>query len=775
MTKFKKLIVASLLLCCAVCACLFASFASCVTPKPEDNAVKYTVTVKLDETTFASGVGVQIGKGSAKFEKKTTDANGKVEFELAPDSYDVSLSTLPAHYGVPEDASLSLTEESRNLTVTLAKNFAYTVKLVNPDGTPYYAADVQIVVCTLEGNCFQGVDLEEGGVAFIEDALPIQAIKSGSYHVKVEGLPANAKFECDTDGYYTGENFAENATEMTIKVTTVESVNAAAPMTSAEKTAYAKINAAYTADVQKYEARKITKQVAAKGTVFFSVTPEISGIYHFYKDGKLRYLTNGTEFSDGEAGNYFPLSFVFEAKKTYFFKAINDGAATATAEFVMTTPFSSYIEHEGVGGILDLTVGKENTNAVVAFTPRTAGVYNLTVQGEALTVVKTYNSQPDEFLTDVPANEEYAAKASIEASVSAKAATGGTVVYFAVAVKADSYPAEVNVVIKKTADVSETYKYAEVKEELTQYTKPEGKELHGVALDGTATLVYNADDKFYHLGTADGPVVVVNLTGSLDSNRFEAGCSLAYMELVDSRLATYAVDVTEEGATTTSILDYTLFLRGFEKYDYENSMLGLKPVIPKKITTEVYYAKYVNEDGVYPLTQELKQFLERFYAANAETFEWQLPMDADLKSAWLFPCYYYGEASESDAIVGKYKFVKNVMFGDVMAVGDEKIVGWDEAKSEFIKCTVGDDEYKLVVDKRGSFTIYGLSEGDYSEDTTGTWSKDEKGNYTFTVPNGTQDPETYEMVDLVYTVTFDAKAGTIKLVGADESEWEFKL
>ncbi len=743
MTKLcKKLIVTSLLaFCFAVCMCLFAS---CTDPNPEDNAVKYTVTVQTDATTAASGVGVQIRKGSARYDKKTTDENGKAEFELAPDSYEVELSALPAHYSVPEGASLSLTAENRDLTVTLEKNFAYVVKLVNPDGTPYYAEGVTVGVCTLTGNCLQPVMLEEGGVAMIE-------VDKGDYHVKVEGLPATAKIDCDADGYYTGEEFSETKTEMTITVEAVTVINVAANvMSESDKQAFAETNYGFNAQ---YVAYKVTEEIPANSVAYFAVVPELNGKFNVYANSAVTYTAN-------TASGILINENTLKAGENFVITAKNEGASAATAQLVVTVPFSSYTEQEGKGGLLDVTVGKAGTQAVIAFTPTEAGTYKFTVEGDTLTAAEIAQYAPDEFMAVTP--EDYVKNATATEIVHINALK---TLYFSVTAK--TAPATFKVKIEQAEESKDTYTYAEVKETLTQYTKPADKALYGVPMDGTAVLVYNETDKFYHLGTADGPVVVVNITKALDSDRFEAGSILAYMELTDSRLATYAIETFEAGAEIMSIVDYTLFLRGFTEYDYDK--MG-NPIIPENIATQKYYAKYVNEDGVYPLTQELKSFLENFYNANADAFLWQVALDADLECAWLFPCYYYDnvkEEGEADAIVGEYEFVQYIdSEGEVTNVNDAK-PDWMGGG------TYDKNYYKLEVDKNNKFTIYELFE-EYDVNSAGSWSKD-NGVYTFKVPFGAQDPDTYEMIDLVFTATFDSKTGELTLVGADGTVWKFKL
>lgn len=723
MTKTCKKILLSVFLALCFVLCLGA-FAACGGDNGGNNGtLTYTVTVQLEDGTPAKGVRAIAKKGNSSFGRRTTvDADGKVSFELAPDDYTVELSSLPAHYSVPSDANLSWTKENRDITVTLAKNFFYTVKLVNPDGTPYYAKGVTVGVCTLTGNCHTPVALGENGVAEIED-------KKDDYHVQILGLPADVRFDCDSDGYYTGENFSATKTEMTITIYPVES---ATLMTDAEKEAYASKHTEYN---KEYTSYKFTKEIPAKGTTTISFTATLAGRYYIFKDNNIAYRTT-------EVGGYLSNFLECQANETYTIIATNNGNEAATTELVIAFPFSSYIATRN--GNVTLTSGKENTYAIVAYTPSTAGTYTATVQGDATAVVKAFESAPEEFIPsdEIPQDNEYvkSAKGSITIHY------GNLPIYFAVAVKANSYPVNVDLKIEKTAASNDTYTHVAVTETLTQQTKPEGKELYGIPMDGTSTgkLTYDEGAKAYRYGEG-GPIVYVKLTKPLDTDRFAEGCSLAYMELVSTRLATYIFVSESNGAINT--LDYTIFLRGFDANGYiskPNNSGGYTLSIPTEIATETYYAKFVNEDGAYPLTKELKDFLEKFYEANETAFYWSIPEDADLNDAWLFPCYYYGEqdTTPADPIVGEY---------------------------------TNDDGYKLAVNKNGTFTIYRLSNEIYSPEMNGTWSKDENEKYTFTEPNGLYNEKTHEYENLHLEVTIEG--GKITLNGVEDTTvvWEFEF
>lgn len=750
MTKTRKNLFLTVFLAFLLAAsmCLFASC------EDTDKPVTYTVTVQTDATTPASGVTVQIQKDSARFDSKTTDANGKAEFQLAPDSYQVALSTLPEHYSVPQNASLALTADNRNLTVTLEKNFVYTVKLVTADGNPYYAEGVSVGICTLDGNCLVPVSLGENGVAVI-DAAP------GDYHVKVNDLPATATIACDENGYYTGKNFSAEDNEMTITVYTATEVTTGVVMTDAEKEEYFPWDLA----ARQRTAYKLQTKLAAGEIAYYAINAAISGQYGVYTDYNASYMYNETTFVVEGSGNYLPQTLVCTENNTYYFKAVNQGEEPVTTQIVVTVPFSSYIQHSGKGGSLELTVGKEATNAIVAFTPTEAGMYKMTAKGATPTLITATAYSAEETLGYTPADNEYSANASTSYMV--YTSSMGSTVYLAATTKAASYPADIQLTIEKVADPVDTTKVMTVSEKLTTFSVPENKELYGIPLDGSAEIVYNSADRFYHYGTENGPVVVVNITGALDSSRFEVGGQLAYLEQMNTRLATYKF--ITRNADGENVVDYTVFLRGFDEYEYQEGPLSYYLQIPQNIETEVYYAKFVNEDGMYPMTEELKVFLEAFYAANQSVFDWQVPWSADLDSAWLFPCYYYDDITEADVIVGEYKFVRFVdECGKETVVGGETMV-WDDENSTYVPAIIGDNEYKLQVNKNGEFVISQLFQDSYDGLYSGTWSKDDNGNYTFIEPF-----DTWEMIDLVYTVTFDPSAGTIKLEGSNGAVWEFQ-
>ena len=729
MTKTCKKILTSVFL-----ALLFVvSLVGIVACDKNPSTVTYSVTVEMPDKSPVSDVEVSISKGGATYEAKTTGANGKVTFDLAPDYYDVELDNLPENYVVPDDASLSLTSDSRNLTVTLAKASTYTVALVDENGDPYYSAGVTVGICTMDGNCLIPVELGTNGIAVIHAT-------AGDYKVQINGLPANMTYDQD-DHYYTGEYFSATKTEMTITIKELAVATldfSGTPMTAAEKAAFAQSNWGYSFNpsAQEYDAYMLTMELRAGETGYFYITAALAGNYYVFTDDTMEYAES-TFNTD-----YFSNMFTYKEGQKHTITATNNSGETATATLVMTKPFSNFVKLSAPTNDLALTVGRADASAIVAFTPAATGKYTLTVLGNTSAVVTVSEYEPDALLGELPEDGDYAQGASESFLYSEPYLE--TTIYFVVTVKADTYPAALNVKLEKTGESVDSKTVVAVSETLTKPAKPDGKELFGIPMaNGTADTLTKSDGKYYY----NGKQVYVKITEPLESNRYASQYSLAYMDMEYQLAATYVfTKLTDTGSVTR---DYRLFIRGFEDYDYTPGMTGNVAHIPETLTQPNCYANFTNADGVYPLTEELETFLKEFFEFNEYSLLWQLPDEAMFSdSAWLFPCYYYDDELIPDDIVGEYMFLSRVKWGDTIKVGDPKQEGG------FVTA----NDYKLVVDKFGTFTVYALYSDNYDMEFNGTWSKD-GDTYTF-VYSFFGDTTTY-------SVTFDKEAGYIKLVGDD--------
>ena len=152
---------------------------------------------------------------------------------------------------------------------------------------------------------------------------------------------------------------------------------------------------------------------------------------------------------------------------------------------------------------------------------------------------------------------------------------------------------------------------------LAAYSLPEGAVLAEFDLTASYTLVYNEADGFYHLDSAEGPLVLVRLAEPskyLDSFK--------------------------------TILDNTAIRRHFfdengnflKKEEYSNCVLE--------------YLAYVDEDyGVYPLTEDLKYIIQQhgeyagWYDRSSSQYlfvdaNWVPLTGINEETSWLFACCY---------------------------------------------------------------------------------------------------------------------------------------
>ena len=747
MTKTCKKILTSVFLALCMVVCLFA-IAAC--DNTSDTTVIYTITVQTDATTPASGVTVKIRKGGAVY-SENTDEEGKATFELVPDDYDVELSKIPAHYNVPASTSLKLSSERRNITVTLEKNFGYTVKLVNPDGTPFYLEGVTVGICTLDGNCLTPVALGEDGVAIID-------ADASNYHVQILGLPKDQyTYDHDINDYYTGEEFTATKTEMTITINSITAISLSTPMTSTQKAEFASKNsgARYNADAREYTAYKGGKMLAAGETAYFTVTAPFSGTYHYYVNNAVDYLED--EFSS----HLFIGIYTYVAGRTYTIKAINNSKHSAQAEFVLTVPFSTSLKQTSVSNSIPLSIGKANAPAIIEFIPNQTGIYKLSVLGSALTVVNASSSLPDELIAseNLPLDSAYKANASVT-QVITKFFQSGSPIYFTVLTKAATYPADVNVKLERTGNSVDNETDVAVTASLTKATKPAGTELFGLPMaDGTKNQVLSDGNGGY---TYDGHPVYVKITTPIEKSRYSSNFALAYMDMSSANPRTkYAF--TTFTATGSDTVDYKLFLRGFKEYESApGGIWGVTDKIPdpEDITTQTYYAKFVNDDGAYPLTTELKTFLEKFYEANAAMFNGFCSGLANAEtydSAWLLFCYYYDEEVAADPIVGEYKLSSVKVKGTTYNIGDTYTGNVYDVQSMLIEGVLSANSAVLRLAKDGSLII--LTYDSYLEGLNesfpfkeGSWSKN--GNYTFTLEDdGNAASLTYSSGTFTYSYT----------------------
>lgn len=235
----------------------------------------------------------------------------------------------------------------------------------------------------------------------------------------------------------------------------------------------------------------------------------------------------------------------------------------------------------GVGdgsNYLPLTAGKRN---YFLYTPTTPGTYEFAVKGEGATI--GYYGAPHFVQRETAAEvADNAFSLSIRADMIGADNTGTTVIV--IGVDANSVDNTV-LTIQRTGDpewsvADEPWHIYEPTAALAAYTLPAGVQLKNFDIKAATdayTLAYNEADGFYHLGAADGPLVLVWLG-----------------------------EDTEYLACFEAILDRS----GVNKYFYDENGTFLR----KESYSEclLQYLEVMDPDaGVYPLTEDLKYIIQQ--------------------------------------------------------------------------------------------------------------------------------------------------------------------
>ena len=278
-------------------------------------------------------------------------------------------------------------------------------------------------------------------------------------------------------------------------------------------------------------------------------------------------------------------------------------------------------EIQSVGvGCTYVTLEKGERNYFI-FTPNMAGKYEFSVPGS--TAVLGYYGAPhfvqDHHAADEPVDGKFAI--SIKADMIGTGDTGTTRMVLGVDA-GDNESATIAIVRigEPDWDVSDepwtTYKTTST---LSQYTLPAGASLKDFDLKADSYTLVKDDNGWYHLNTADGPLVLMRL-----------GEKSQYLDdfktIVDkSRVGKYFYD--EDGK----------FVR---KESYNECLLEYIAVMDEK-------------SGVYPLTDDLKYIIQQrgdhygWFDAEGTQYLFRdqngdIVPGINAEISWLFPCCYIG-------------------------------------------------------------------------------------------------------------------------------------
>ena len=266
------------------------------------------------------------------------------------------------------------------------------------------------------------------------------------------------------------------------------------------------------------------------------------------------------------------------------------------------------------------------------FTPTEAGTYQVSME-EPGTQVGYYGAP--HFVQEHSAAEvvDNAFTVSIKAGMIGSGDTGTTVLV--IGVDSESV-AEGTLMVARTGDPEysiedEPWTIYQATAELTDYTLPAGAVLKDFDLTATDlyTLVLNETDGFYHLDSADGPLVLVRLGEKSGGSKY--------------------LDSLETIINHSGVVKYFFDAEGnFEKKESYTECLMQYIGYEDQSNNEKHPGCMDPNSGVYPLTEDLKYIIQQrgdyagWWDPAADLYLFKDLPGINAENAWLFMCCYIG-------------------------------------------------------------------------------------------------------------------------------------
>lgn len=332
-------------------------------------------------------------------------------------------------------------------------------------------------------------------------------------------------------------------------------------------------------------------------------------------------------FTDSNANYHYDESnLALTAEKTELTITLSMGADTEGQSI-----FAQGKDHVAYGVPLgdthvDLTPG---ARSYFLFTPQQAGAYRFSCK-EAGTTIGYYGTP--HFVQDMTAAEvvDNAFTVSVKAEMIGTGSTGTTVLVIGL----DSETAtEAILTVERIGDPEHTvedepWTVYQPTASLEDYKLPAGAVLKDFDLTAEAyTLVFNEADGFYHLNTADGPLVLVRLGLNSGGSKY-----LDSFETIISKSGVVKYFYNEDGSFQKKE-SYTECLMQYIGYEDQSTM--------KK------HAGCMDPDaGVYPLTEDLKYIIQQrgeytgWFDQDSAMYLFGALPGVNPENAWLFMCCY---------------------------------------------------------------------------------------------------------------------------------------
>lgn len=605
----------------------------------------YTVTVVRQGGSNVAGVDVIFTPDSSAAETlvRTTDENGKVQIALSATlDYVVTLdaTTLPSGFAVkPEDANGISTANGAAITFTLVPEQTYSVQVNGPAGVSLEGIAVSYAATANGFTTLWGYTDANGKLSVVKPS------SKGYIYITAP------------NGYAYNENYGDNSPyalkkgTITFQLLKRTDFTLSTAMTESEQQAFVAATTSNFAAMMSEAGRAaycFSAQIGAGETQVFSFTAQQSERYDFFASfsdcevklfDSLKFKAGNIDYSIAELPDKSMGMYVeAEAGATYFFTV---SATTAqTVQLVIVTPADKNDYSAEGAGDYTLTI-KNKQPAMLYFRPAQSGEYTLTIasgaSGYRIDQISQANHDPIIGAGSDNGSVVFQATDSELFDGNGKPTPNVWIFRFTSTAATPAYPIEISVTIERTGDAFEKQKVTEnavVTERLTQYADQTGKL---TAVGVTGAQVVKGGDGYYHYGNANGPVVVIKLKGAIPPFYVgEENKKLDFSTLDKEDIGWYTFYKNSDD-THYYFVNYASFLRGYTAYSDNPT-----------IEVEEYYLKYVNKDGVYPLNDELKVFLQYVARNNASWLSGSVS-NAQSDCLWLFSAYYYDDAAETAA------------------------------------------------------------------------------------------------------------------------------
>ena len=497
-----------------------------------------------------------------------TDSNGIAKITLKEGSYTVNVAA-PSGYKVQGTPTLS--KDEPNITVVLvsasAKTVKYTVKVTDESGNALAGASVIV------GNNITSTDSK--GVATV-------TLAEGTYDVAVS-----------LNGYSVGNgSVSKNSTGVTVKLKKSGTVSNAVK---------------YTVNVVDYNDKALSGVTAVfkkNGTAVGTATSD----------------SNGKVTIQLEKGNYDVILALDGYKYDSSVAKVTSSQTTVTITMVKTTSKSEDVYFDSTGayyvenGAQYITVpgedksGNEGGNAFFLFEPKRSGMYKITISDPSALI--SYWGGSTHFINEGTFGVEHT-----NTSLTLNVVEAGPT--YVIGVKNTS---ECIMTVTRTGKAVTEMAWTDyvAKDNISVYTCPAGTLTYVDITKATSEYkLVKGTDGFYHLGTADGPVMMVHL-----------GVGAPYIALSD------VIGLSGTGGSN------------FGKYFYNSS-----GVLEKKENYTSLLAKYIEnmdqEKYVYPLTEDLMYMLKNggefrgwWASSGYGNVIYAAKPNLNSEIAWMWACCY---------------------------------------------------------------------------------------------------------------------------------------